>query len=52
MIFVSGDTVSPRARNFVESAGNRWLAKPFNLSEIETLVGDSLETTPENALNN
>ena len=52
MIFVSGDTVSPHARNFVESAGNRWLAKPFNLSEIETLVGDFLETAPGNALNN
>ena len=52
MIFVSGDTVSPRARNFVESAGNRWLAKPFNLSEIERMVGDFLESAPEIALNN
>jgi PAS domain S-box-containing protein len=42
MIFVTGDTVSPKSRTFLESIGNRWITKPFNISTIEDIVGRAL----------
>jgi PAS domain S-box-containing protein len=42
IIFVTGDTVSPSSRAFLERTGNRWLSKPFSLGEVERLVGTCL----------
>lgn len=38
IIFVTGDTVSPKSRDFLESIGNRWLSKPFNIRDVEEAV--------------
>jgi two-component system NtrC family sensor kinase len=38
IIFVTGDTVSPHSRQFLEETGARWLSKPFNIREIEKIV--------------
>jgi two-component system NtrC family sensor kinase len=46
MIFVTGDTVSPQSRTFLEKSGNRWLSKPFNISDIENTVRTVLEQEP------
>ena len=46
MIFVTGDTVSPRSRNFFESTGSRWLSKPFNISDVEATVSALLKQAP------
>jgi two-component system NtrC family sensor kinase len=46
VIFVTGDTVSPKAREFLDGVGSRWLSKPFNISEIERLVGNFLSDQP------
>jgi signal transduction histidine kinase/CheY-like chemotaxis protein len=43
MIFLTGDTVSPKSRTFLEQTGNRWLCKPFNLSDVEDAVRTLLE---------
>jgi two-component system NtrC family sensor kinase len=42
IIFVTGDTVSPASRRFLEQSGVRWLTKPFEISEIERLVASCL----------
>jgi two-component system NtrC family sensor kinase len=42
MIFVTGDTVSGNSRAFLEWTGNRWFSKPFNIKEIERVVGNFL----------
>jgi two-component system NtrC family sensor kinase len=42
IIFVTGDTVSPSSRNFLEQSGARWLNKPFDISEIERVVASTL----------
>ena len=42
IIFVTGDTVSPSSRNFLERSGARWLNKPFDISEIERIVVGTL----------
>lgn len=41
IIFLTGDTVSTQSRGFLESTGNRWLSKPFNVRDIERAVSDS-----------
>jgi two-component system NtrC family sensor kinase len=38
IIFITGDTVSGSSRTFLESTGNRWFGKPFNLDEIQKAV--------------
>jgi PAS domain S-box-containing protein len=38
IVFVTGDTISPQARQFLESTGNRWISKPFTVQEIEAIV--------------
>jgi len=43
MMFITGDTVSGTSRTFLESTGNHWLAKPFNLAEIEKTVRECLK---------
>jgi PAS domain S-box-containing protein len=47
IIFITGDTVSPSSRSFLERSGARWLNKPFDISEIERIVASVL---PEEAL--
>ena len=46
IIFVTGDTVSPASRTFLEETGSRWLSKPFNIAEIERLVLATLREEP------
>ena len=43
MIFLTGDTVSPKSRMFLEESGNRWLTKPFNLTDVQDAVRTLLE---------
>jgi two-component system NtrC family sensor kinase len=43
IVFVTGDTVSADTRAFLESTGNRWLAKPFNIQQIIDTVNEVLE---------
>jgi two-component system NtrC family sensor kinase len=53
IIFVTGDTVSPNSRRFLEETGARWLSKPFSIREIEKTVLAALrdgEATAEPAL--
>jgi PAS domain S-box-containing protein len=42
IIFVTGDTVSPKSRSFLEWTGNRWFSKPFNIRELEEVVANFL----------
>ena len=46
MIFVTGDTVSPASRRFLEQSGARWLSKPFNIATLEKLVNTHLQSEP------
>ncbi|MCC7517787.1 MAG: response regulator [Verrucomicrobiae bacterium] len=36
-IFVTGDTNSPRTLEFLQQSGNRWMTKPFNFREVESI---------------
>ncbi|MHB8574628.1 MAG: hybrid sensor histidine kinase/response regulator [Dehalococcoidia bacterium] len=38
IIFTTGDTVSPTTRDFLESAGNPYLPKPFRIADLKSLV--------------
>jgi len=42
IIFVTGDTVSPDTRTFLQDTGNRWLSKPFNIQQIIDTVTEVL----------
>jgi len=46
IVFVTGDTVSTRSRAFLEWTGNRWFSKPFNIREVEEVVGNFLREEP------
>jgi CheY-like chemotaxis protein len=46
MVFVTGDTVSPKTRTFLDATGNRWISKPFNIADVERLVGEMLHPDP------
>lgn len=37
-VFLTGDTLAPEARKFLEEAGRPHLAKPFELSDVERVV--------------
>jgi two-component system NtrC family sensor kinase len=50
IVFVTGDTVSPKSRNFLDASGNRWLSKPFNVSDVEEVVATLLKQDPLTAL--
>lgn len=39
VVFVTGDTVSTKSRSFLERTGNQWLSKPFNIRDVEEVVG-------------
>ncbi|MCX7885732.1 MAG: ATP-binding protein [Verrucomicrobiae bacterium] len=45
LIFITGDTVSPSSRAFLERTGNRWFGKPFDLEEIQRTVREHLQQT-------
>jgi PAS domain S-box-containing protein len=42
ILFLTGDTVSPGTRAFLEKTGNRWLNKPFNITDLERTVEEVL----------
>jgi two-component system NtrC family sensor kinase len=46
IIFLTGDTVSPGSRSFLEQTGARWLSKPFNIAEVERVVRSYLRAEP------
>jgi two-component system NtrC family sensor kinase len=50
MVFVTGDTVSPASRRFLNESGTGWLSKPFNISSIELLVKNHLRSMPAEAV--
>jgi two-component system NtrC family sensor kinase len=50
IIFVTGDTVSPQSRTFLEQTGNRWLSKPFNIADVEQIARTMLCPDPLRAL--
>lgn len=41
-IFLTGDTLAPEARGFLERSGRPHLAKPFDLAEVEAAVAQAL----------
>jgi hypothetical protein len=43
IIFMTGDTVSPATRDFLQSCGNPVLVKPFPLPEVRRVVARLLE---------
>ena len=43
IIFVTGDTNSPRTTEFLKNSGARWFPKPFNFREIEALLVDHFQ---------
>jgi PAS domain S-box-containing protein len=43
MIFLTGDTLSPEAREFLERAGGLRLNKPFRAAEVRRLVQQALQ---------
>jgi PAS domain S-box-containing protein len=49
VIFVTGDDVNTDTCAFLEMTGTRWLRKPFNISEIEEVVGNFLREEPGSA---
>jgi two-component system NtrC family sensor kinase len=46
MVFVTGDTVSIKSRTFLEQTGGHWLAKPFNIQDVERVVAAALPPPP------
>lgn len=39
-VFLTGDTNSSKAFDFLKEAGNRWMAKPFNFKEVDTVLSE------------
>ena len=42
MLFITGDLMNPETLRFLESTGNPWLAKPFQLDAVRLAVGKAL----------
>jgi len=42
MIFITGDVANPETRKFLETTGNPYLEKPFNLEKLRTAIQRSL----------
>jgi len=42
IVFVTGDTVSPETRNFLQSTGNPYIGKPFRVEEARRIILKSL----------
>ena len=45
MIFVTGDTVSAKTREFLDMTGNLWLSKPFQIRDVVSRVQEVLQST-------
>jgi len=43
VIFLTGDTLSPEAREFLETAGVARLSKPFRVAEVRRAVRQALQ---------
>jgi CheY-like chemotaxis protein len=43
MIFLTGDTLSPEAREFLETVGVACLNKPFRAAEVRRMVQRALQ---------
>ncbi|MDB6029054.1 MAG: Multi-sensor hybrid histidine kinase, partial [Verrucomicrobiales bacterium] len=43
IIFLTGDIVNDETRSFLEAAGNPHLAKPFQLSDLERVIKETLQ---------
>jgi two-component system NtrC family sensor kinase len=43
IIFVTGDTVSPDTRSFLENTSTRFIAKPFKIEEVKEVIQQTLE---------
>jgi CheY-like chemotaxis protein len=46
MIFVTGDTVSSKTRDFLDSTGNLWVNKPFRINDVISRVQEVLQRCP------
>jgi DNA-binding response OmpR family regulator len=46
LLFVTGDTLSPQSLEFLTESGMPYLAKPFLVEELKTIVRDSLASIP------
>jgi hypothetical protein len=46
MIFATGDTLSPEAREFLVEGGRPCVGKPFHLEEMENLIESLFESAP------
>ncbi len=49
IVFVTGDTVNPETRTFLQSTGNSYIAKPFRLEEIRQIINKSLSENKQSA---
>ena len=49
ILFMTGDTVNPETKKFMDTVPNLLLAKPFELSEVERLVRSLVERGSQQA---
>ncbi len=42
IIFITGDTNSPKTIEFLQQSGNRWITKPFNFREVQEIFSEHL----------
>ncbi len=47
LVFVTGDTLTPRTMEFLESCGVPYLAKPFLVEELKAVVAATLDSAGE-----
>jgi hypothetical protein len=46
LLFVTGDTMSPRTLEFLKSSGLPYLAKPFLVEELKGIVRQAFDAMP------
>jgi CheY-like chemotaxis protein len=49
MIFLTGDTLSPDSRLFVEQCGQPWIPKPCGIAEVRTAMAQLLPAPVQDA---
>jgi signal transduction histidine kinase len=49
MIFLTGDTLSPDSRRFVEQCGQPWIPKPCGIAEVRTAMAQILPALVQDA---
>jgi PAS domain S-box-containing protein len=47
IIFITGDTNSPKTVDFLRNTNHRWLAKPFNFGEVEAVLNEHFQGIQE-----